>query len=169
MLIGLLSPTDWEKLTADKFEESYNKWKLDAVEYERTIGEQFSERNRLATIMRWAPKAIKDALMTGDPGNRQTWARMDSAITLMLQSTRVYAAGVLTSSGASAVTTEDAMQVDAVYHKGKGHKSGKESFKGYKKGKFGQEDGSKRAVSMASLVKAEVTRMAMAEGRIRKN
>jgi hypothetical protein len=120
MLMALLKPLRWEHAKAADFEPLLLEWELEVQRYERQTGKSFDDDNRVATVLQWAPEELRLSLMTGDAGNRATYARARSALLTVMKST-------LRFSGSGLPLSSDPMQVDQLRFKG--GKGGKDHTK----------------------------------------
>ena len=80
MLGGLLAPTEWRTLEPAQFEKCLLEWELSVLKYEAQSGKVFGDDNRVAVVLKLAPKESKPPLMSGHPGNRNDYNLLRTSI-----------------------------------------------------------------------------------------
>ena len=90
MLMSPLKPEKWSSVKFEDFEGVLLEWELDIQTYEQHSSKTFDDDHKVATVLRWSPAEIRSSLMSGDPSNRDSYARTRSAILTMLRGRTVF-------------------------------------------------------------------------------
>ena len=110
MLMSLLKPEKWNTNKVEEFEVQLLDWELDIQRYEQQSAKVFDDDHKVATVLRWSPPDVRNSLMAGDPGNRDSYAKMRSAILTLLRGRTTYNSQGMPQGDAS--PQSDAMQID---------------------------------------------------------
>ena len=136
MLCGLLSP-DWcdknDRAKRD-FLEMLQEWENGVAEYEKQSGGAISSNIRVATVLKHAPSEVRQALRMSAGSVKGDYALLRVVLYEYLQAGKSFDSGGFASSGDHSGPV--AMDVGAIYDKGKG-----KGFKGKSKDNKGKGKG----------------------------